>query len=70
MQSDPLILADAFGNFRNKLDVAHFVSARGLSWQTALKKTKVKLALLTDIDMLLMIEKSFRGRMCHTIHDM
>ena len=28
----------------------------GLAWQAALKETKVKLDLLTDIDMLLMVE--------------
>ena len=31
----------------------------GLEWQAALKKTKVKLNLLTDISMLLMIEKFY-----------
>ena len=31
----------------------------GLEWQAALKKTKVKLDLLTDISMLLMIEKGY-----------
>ena len=36
--------------------------------QTALKKTKVKLDLLTDIDMLLMVEKGIRGGMCHSIY--
>ena len=35
------------------LDPAKFISAPGLAWQAALKKTKVKLYLLTDIDMLL-----------------
>ena len=35
---------------------------------TALKKTKVKLDLLTEIDMLLMVEKSIRGEICHAIH--
>ena len=49
------------------LDPAKFLSAFGLVWQAALKKTKVKLDLLTDIDLLLMIEKGIRGRICHFI---
>ena len=40
-----------------ELDPAKFLSAPGLAWQAALKKTKVKLDLLTDIDMLLMIKR-------------
>ena len=57
VQSYTLLLADVFENFRNKcieiyeLDPAHFVSATGLVWQACLKKTRVKLELLTDIDM-------------------
>ena len=39
------------------LDLAHFLSAPELAWQTAFKKTKAKLRLFTDIDMLLMVEK-------------
>ena len=34
-----------------KLDPAKFLSATRLAWQAALKKTKVRLDLLTDIDM-------------------
>ena len=33
-----------------------------------LKKTKVKLDLLTGIDMLLMVEKEIGGGICHTVH--
>ena len=36
--------------------------------KAALKKTKVKLHLLIDVDMLLMLEKGIRGRTCHVIH--
>ena len=57
------MLADIFENFRDKcieiyeLDPAHFLSAPGLAWQACLKKTGVKLELLTDNDMLMMVEK-------------
>ena len=74
VQSDTLLLADVFENFRNKcieiyeLDPAHFLSAPGLAWQACLKKTEAELELLTDIDMLLMFEKGIRGGICHAIH--
>ena len=51
-----------------KLNPAHFLSASGSVWQAALKKTKVKLVLLIYTDMLLMVEKSIRGRICHANH--
>ena len=35
---------------------------------TALKNTKVKLGLLTDMNMLLMIQKVIRGGICHSIY--
>ena len=43
-------------------------SAPGLERQAALKNTEVKLEFLTDIDVLLMVEKGFRGGICHAIH--
>ena len=51
-----------------QLHPAKFLSAPGLAWQAALKKTEVKLELLTDIDMLLMVEKDIRGGICNAIH--
>ena len=44
------------------------LSAPGLACQPALKKTKGKLDLLTDVDMLLMVEKGVRGGICHSIY--
>ena len=43
-----------------KLDPAHYYTAPGLAWDAALKVTEVKLELLSDIDMLLMVEKGIR----------
>ena len=37
-------------------------------WQAASRKTKVKLDLLTDIEVLLMIEKGIRGEKWHAIY--
>ena len=39
-----------------------------IAWQACFKKTKVKLKLLTDIDMLLMVGKWIRGGIYHAIH--
>ena len=47
-----------------ELDPTYFVSAPGLAWQTSLKKTVVKLELITDYDMILMTEKGIRGGIC------
>ena len=74
VQSDILLLAYVFEIFHNKcikineLDPAHFLSAPGLAWLVCLKKPKVESELLTDIDMLLMIEKDIRGEKCHSVH--
>ena len=46
-----------------ELDPAKILSAPGLAWQAALKKTKVKWDLLIDTDMLLMVEKGIRAGM-------
>ena len=45
-----------------------FLSTPGLAWKACLKETGVKLELLTNNDMLMMVEKGFRGGICHAIH--
>ena len=73
VRSDTLLLADVFENFRQsclknyELDAAHFVSLPGLAWQACLKKTNVELELLTDYDMLLMVEEEKKGGICHAM---
>ena len=74
VQTDTLLLADVVENFRNvclkeyELDPAHFLSAPGLACQSCLKKKVIKLELLTDNDVLLMIEKGMREGITHAIH--
>ena len=74
IQSNTLLWTDVFDNYRNmsleiyELDPVRFLSAPGLAWQAALKKTKVKLDPLTDIDMLLMVQKGIKGGICHFIY--
>ena len=67
MGLDVLQLADVFENFRDvcqkncKLDPAWYYTASGLAWDALLKKTGVKLELLTDPNMLLFFEAGTRG---------
>ena len=65
--SDVLLLADVFEKFRDiclknyGLDPVYYYTAPGLAWDAMLKMTKINLELLSDVDMLLMVEKGIRG---------
>lgn len=67
LKTDILLLTDVFENFRStcieiyKLDPAHYFTAPGFSWDAMLLYTEIQIELLTDIDMLLFIEKGIRG---------
>ena len=74
VQIDTLLLANVFENFRNmclnicELDPVYFLSAPGLAWQACLRKRGVELELITDYDMILMIEKGIRGGICQSTY--
>jgi predicted HNH restriction endonuclease len=74
LKTDVLLLADVFEDFRRvclenyKLDPAHYISAPGLSWDAMLKRTGVKLDLLSDVDMYQFIEKGMRGGVSYIAH--
>ena len=74
VQTHTILVADVYAKLREKcieiygLDPSYFYSAPGLSWQVCLKKTEVKLELLTDYQMLLMIEEGIRRGMCQSTH--
>ena len=73
VQSNTLLLAEVLESFSSlciktyKLDPAYFLSLPGLAWQACLKRTGIKLELLSDIDMLLMIEEGIKRGICHSV---
>ena len=74
VQSDTLLLANIFHHFQSiclqkyEVESAHFLTASRSLWKAALKNSKVRLDLLTDIDIVLLVEKSIRRGICHAIH--
>ena len=73
IQSDTILLADVFESSRNlclstyKLDPAYFLSLSGLTWKAYLKHSGINLELISDIDMLLMLEEGIRGGICQSV---
>jgi hypothetical protein len=70
LQTDVILLAEIFESFRDmcldkntgyELDPCHYFTSPGMSWDGALKLSKVLLELLMDENMVLMFEKGIRG---------
>ena len=74
LRMDIILLANVFESFRKVcldnygLDLAHFYMAPGLVWKACLKKTKIRLELLLDPNMLLMFERGIRGGITQSVH--
>ena len=74
VQTDTSLLVDVFENFRNmcfeiyELDTAKKKFCSWISMECSFTKTKVKLDLLTDIDMLLTIKERINEGTCHSIY--
>ena len=67
LKTDVLLLADVLEKFINTcldyygLEPCHYFSSPRLSWDAMLKMRRIKLELISDIDMNLFIEKTMRG---------
>ena len=74
LKTDVILLANVFQAFREVclknygLDPAHFYTAPGLAWKACLQKTRIRLELLLDPDMLLMFERGIRGGITQSVH--
>ena len=74
LHTDVILQANVFEAFGDtclehyKLDPAHFYTSPGLAGKACLKKTGVRLELLTDPDMLLMFERGIRGGITQVVH--
>ena len=74
LKTDVILLSNIFETFRKVclknygLDPAHFYTGPGLAWKACLKKTRIRLELLLDPDMLLMFERGIRGGITQSVH--
>ena len=51
-----------------ELGPCYFISTPGFAFEACLKKTSVKLELLTDTDMIIMFERGIKGGITQAIH--
>ena len=74
LRTNVILPANVFEAFRDtclehyKLDQAHFYTSPGLAWKACLRKTRVRLELLTNPGMLLMFQYGIRGGITQVVH--
>ncbi|KYN11372.1 hypothetical protein ALC57_16475 [Trachymyrmex cornetzi] len=74
LKTNVLLLADVFENFRDtciesyRLDPAYYYTLPGYTWDAMLKYTGIRFELLTDIDMVMFVERGVRGGLSQCSH--
>ena len=74
LKKDVILLANVFEAFRKVclknygLDPDHIYTAPRLAWKACLQKTRIRLELLLDPDMLLMFERGIRGGITQSVN--
>ena len=74
LRTDVILLVNVFEAFRDtclehySLDPGHFYMSLGLAWKACLRKTQIRLQLLTNPNMLLMFERGIRGGITQAIY--
>lgn len=70
LKTDVLLLSDIFENFRlicklnYQLDPAFYLTAPSLSFDAMLLKTRVRLELISELEIIRLIQKGIRGGIC------
>ncbi|RLU20283.1 hypothetical protein DMN91_006890 [Ooceraea biroi] len=74
LKTDVFLLADVFENFRNTcirsygLDPVHYYTLPGYTWDAMLLHTGIEFELLTDVDIVLFVERGVRGGLSQCSH--
>ncbi|EZA56769.1 hypothetical protein X777_03234 [Ooceraea biroi] len=74
LKTDVLLLTNLFENFRDScinsygLDPAYYYTLPGFTWDAMLKHTRINFELLTDIDMVMFVERGIRGGLSQCSH--
>lgn len=68
VQSYTLLQVDVLESLRNECIEIHELDQAPQTDMRVLPKKRVELESLTDLDILLMLQKGIKGRKCHAIH--
>ena len=75
LKADVCLLADVFEQYRQtsltyyKLDPSHYISSPGMSWDAFLKFSDSEIDLISDREMMVMVESGIRGGISVAAHN-